>query len=260
MSKKPDVSLSVISHGQMGLVTQLLEDLQEYCSGGPLEIEVILTLNIFEEIQFRTGGFSFDIRIIRNLFPKGFGANHNSAFRVAEGKYFCVVNPDIRLVGDPFPALVKEILKGVGVVGPLVRNRQGGLEESARKYPTPFSIIKKALKWGQTPDYKVAGNCIKVDWIGGMFMLFANETFSKGNGFDERYFLYYEDVDLCARLSLQNYSVMLCPFASVVHEARRSSHRNAIYARWHLCSMIRFFFSRVLWIMVIRDFCRVLHR
>lgn len=82
------------------------------------------------------------------------------------------------------------------------------------------------------------------DWVGGMFMLFRNEVFRAAGGFDARYFLYYEDVDLCARLTLQNLAVVLCPQVKVIHEARRSSHRSLKYAMWHLRSMGRFFLSK----------------
>ena len=77
-----------------------------------------------------------------------------------------------------------------------------------------------------------------------MFMLFRSSTFAEIGGFDAAYRLYYEDVDLCARLRLKGYDVRLAPKAIVTHLARRSSHRNPRYAVWHLRSMLRFFTSR----------------
>jgi len=77
-----------------------------------------------------------------------------------------------------------------------------------------------------------------------MFMLFRSSTFAEIGGFDAAYRLYYEDVDLCARLRLKGYDVRLAPKAIVTHLARRSSHRNPRYAAWHLRSMLRFFTSR----------------
>jgi hypothetical protein len=76
-----------------------------------------------------------------------------------------------------------------------------------------------------------------------MFMLFPACTYQSVGGFDERYFLYYEDVDLCARLRLLGHEIVLCPDATVMHHARRASHRNFRYLRWHLGSMARFFLS-----------------
>jgi len=76
-----------------------------------------------------------------------------------------------------------------------------------------------------------------------MFMLFPSEIFKQLDGFDQKFFLYYEDVDLCARLRLLGYEVVLCPAASVVHQARRSSHSDFKYMIWHIASMMRFFCS-----------------
>jgi hypothetical protein len=82
---------------------------------------------------------------------------------------------------------------------------------------------------------------ISVDWIAGMFMLFPAAVFAKLGGFDEAYFLYYEDVDLCSRLRAQGREVLVSSGVSVIHDARRASHRNPKYLRWHLSSMLRFF-------------------
>jgi GT2 family glycosyltransferase len=76
-----------------------------------------------------------------------------------------------------------------------------------------------------------------------MFMLFRAETLRSMGGFDERYFLYYEDVDLCARLREAGYEVAVCTEASAIHAARRESRRNLRFAKWHLRSALRFFTS-----------------
>jgi N-acetylglucosaminyl-diphospho-decaprenol L-rhamnosyltransferase len=236
------VSVSVVSHGQIALVQQLLNDFRQHCSA--TSIEVILTVNVEETISFDTNKFEYPVRVIRNSAPKGFAANHNAAFRQARGEFFCVINPDIRLAANPFPCLIGCLTDNAGVVAPLVVNPQGGVEDSARCFPTPWSILCKAVGEAGKPDYSIGELPIQPDWVGGMFMLFRNEVFRAVNGFDERYFLYYEDVDLCARLTLQNLAVLLCPQAKVIHEARRSSHRNLKYTQWHLRSMGRFFLSK----------------
>ena len=75
-------------------------------------------------------------------------------------------------------------------------------------------------------------------------MLLRSSTFESIGGFDERYFLYYEDVDLCARLRLLGLEVAQTPGAFVTHHARRASHRDLRYLRLHARSMIKFFLSR----------------
>lgn len=242
------VSISVVSHAQIHLIENLLHDIDEHCKA--TSVEFILTLNTGETLPFATDKFSFPLMVLRNPAPQGFAANHNRAFVRASGSYFCVMNPDIRFGRNPFPALLACLQNtSVGVAAPLVLGEGGEMEDSARRFPTPFKILCKAFGRCMEGDYTVSDmhTPIYPDWVGGMFMLFPRVVFKRLGGFDQHYFLYYEDVDLCARLRLLNYEVALCPQASVVHHAQRSSHRNFRYLRWHLKSMARFFLSPVYW-------------
>lgn len=236
------ISISIVSHLQGSLIDKLLADIERVCKAS--SIEVILTLNMHEELPFAERRFSFPIKTIRNQVPQGFAANHNQAFTHASGQFFCVVNPDIRLSDDPFPALLSCLQdSSVGMAAPVVVGVSGEMEDSARRFPTPFKILCKAFGGCKNSDYVVKDEPVFPDWVGGMFMLFPRDIFKRLNGFDERYFLYYEDVDLCARLRLLSYGVVLCPNARVIHDARRDSRRSFKYLRWHLTSMTRFFCS-----------------
>jgi hypothetical protein len=79
------------------------------------------------------------------------------------------------------------------------------------------------------------------EWVAGMFMLFRREAFARLGGFDEGFFLYYEDVDICVRAWRQSLPVLVCPGVAVVHDARRDSHRSLRHLRWHLASIGRYF-------------------
>jgi len=233
------VSISVVSHGHARLIASLLADIAAHVR---TPIEVILTLNLPETLPFEPARFSFPFRIVENAVPKGFAANQNAAFHLSRGEFFCALNPDIRIERDPFPELLKCFQdRSVGVAAPLIRNPAGKIEDSARRFPTPASILRKALLHRTEIDYPIKDETIYADWVAGMFMLFPREIFAALGGFDERYFLYYEDVDLCARLAIAGRRVVVCHEASAVHAARRESRRNLRYLRWHLSSMLRFF-------------------
>lgn len=237
------LSISVVSHAQGHLVANLLGDISR-CLNTNLLLEVFLTVNIAESLPFDPDSFGYAMQVIHNPTPLGFAANQNQAFTKSTGQFFCVMNPDIRLNEDPFPGLIACLQDlSIGVAAPLVIGENGEIEDSARCFPTPFKILCKAWGGCKGSDYVVKNELVYPDWVGGMFMLFRREVFEKLGGFDERYFLYYEDVDLCARLRLQGYEVALCPDAKVIHHAHRSSHRSIKYLRWHLTSMLRFFCS-----------------
>jgi N-acetylglucosaminyl-diphospho-decaprenol L-rhamnosyltransferase len=249
------ISISVVSHLQGSFVARLLTDFEYYCKG--VTLEVILTINSPEELSFTEHQYSFPLKIIHNLVPLGFGANHNNAFQLSDGRYFCVINPDIRLNMDPFPALLACLNdSSISVAAPLAMGESGAAEDNARYFPTPLTILCKALGGCKGSDYNLKGEMVYPDWVGGMFMLFRSEIFEKVGGFDQRYFLYYEDVDLCARLRLLGYEIALCSAAQVIHHAHRSSHRNFKYLAWHLSSMLRFFcslpFLKICWDRLIK--------
>lgn len=240
------LSLSVVSHGQAALVCALLNDLQA-CAGGS-GLEVLLTVNVPEELPESLRRLPFSVRIIHNPIPLGFGENHNRAFRMAEGDFFCIVNPDIRIASDIFPALLKALKDDrIGIVAPLVLGITGNVEDSARLFPTPLKIICKALGRCKGGDYVIGTRCIFPDWVGGMFMLCRSEVYRRIGGFDEKFFLYYEDVDLCARVWLLGLQVVLVPQVSVIHDARRSSHKKLPYLLRHVRSMAQFFISPTFW-------------
>lgn len=241
-----DITLSVVSHGQIHLIEALLQDLARHC--GKTRLKVILTLNIPEDLPISLNQLPYPVLILRNNIPLGFGENHNLAFNHAGTGYFCVINPDIRLDSDVFPTLIDSLRDpSCGVTAPLIVNGEGLVEDSAREFPTPFKILCKALGGCRGQDYQIGSTLVEPDWVGGMFMVFRRDTYVLLGGFDQKFFLYYEDVDLCARIRLQGLRVVMIPGVRATHLARRSSHSSAVYSYMHIRSMIRFFVSMVFW-------------
>lgn len=234
-----DVTVSLVSHGHGEMVSALLQDM----AGLPQIAHVVLTLNIPEPLPSVPEGLQHRLTVIENSAPKGFGANHNAAFKHCKTTYFCVLNPDIRIHQNPFPDLLATLgTAQSGLVAPLVMNSSGAIEDSVRFFPTPWRIFYKVLGISHGRYPISAGAAVQnVDWVAGMCMLFRAEVFQSLAGFDEEYFLYYEDVDICVRAWKQGFSVVVCPTASVIHDAQRASHRNLRFLRWHLASMLRFF-------------------
>lgn len=233
-----NITLSIVSHRQNALVNQLLEDIQRHCAE---RVVLVLTENIPDPTPLATETLSCPVERIANNQVKGFGANHNAAFKHCQTPYFCVVNPDIRLPADPFAALLLALADPrVAVAGPLVQSPAGGIEDSARRFPTAESLLKKIFVEKKQPDYPTTQGPLKGDWLAGMFMLFRSDAYRSIGGFDEAYFLYYEDVDLCRRLHAADRTVLYVPAAEVVHDAQRASRRDPRLALQHLKSALRF--------------------
>jgi hypothetical protein len=238
MAETSGVTLSIVSHRHNAMIKNLLGDIERHCDG---KIFLILTENVPDPVLISTENLSYPIEKIVNASPKGFGANHNAAFRRCHTPLFCVVNPDVRFESDPLPLLSRTLEdRRVGVVGPLVRNSSGTLEDSARVFPTRTSLLLRAFGKGVGAAYPIDRGPLAVDWIAGMFMLFRRETYEAVGGFDEAYFLYYEDVDLCWRLHAKGYSVVYDPRAAITHDAQRASRGNLRLAAHHLASIFRY--------------------
>lgn len=118
------------------------------------------------------------------------------------------------------------------------------MEDSARRFPTVATLLKKIFAERREPDYPVDRGPLVVDWLAGMFMLFRSDAYRSVGGFDEAYFLYYEDVDLCHRLGSIGSSAIYAPQAEVTHDARRASRREPGLAVQHLLSALRFLSRR----------------
>ncbi|MBB1126124.1 glycosyltransferase family 2 protein [Thiospirillum jenense] len=247
-SQSIQISLSVVSHGQPELLQRLLMSLQQH---QPTAIELIITANLPNSLPHSldfidSRRLPFPVHIIHNSQPRGFAANHNMAFQQAQGEWFCILNPDIQLIHDPFPVLLAQfkIVNNLGIIAPQVINAIGQLEDSARAFPTPWSLFKKVLGINRDRTHLARQLLLnpnsEVDWVAGMFMLIPRAVFSAVAGFDERYHLYYEDVDLCARIRQAGWGIIVTSHATVVHHAQRSSHRHWRYLIWHVTSLLRF--------------------
>lgn len=240
MGERPlaQLTISIVSHGHGSMVESLLQDLVT-CSEA---VRIVLTLNMPEPDICLPDGIVERVVMVRNQSPKGFGANHNAAFQHCATPFFCVLNPDVRLQGNPFPVLLAALADDVALSAPVVVSPAGEVEDSARHFPRFRNLFAKLMGWSdgryrqEAPD-----KAFKPDWLAGMFMVFAADTFAALRGFDEGYFLYYEDVDICTRLWRSGRSLVVCPQVSVVHAAQRASRRNLRYMRWHLASMARYF-------------------
>jgi N-acetylglucosaminyl-diphospho-decaprenol L-rhamnosyltransferase len=229
------IAASIVSHGHGAMVRCLAEDLL----GCPEVTRVVITQNIPEQTTYSEDA---RVEVIRNTTPRGYGANQNAAFAATKTPFFCVLNPDIRLTGNSFAQLLGAFNDpSVALAGPKIVAPDGLEEDSARKFPTSRDLIGKAFgRHDGTYADQPASGLRYPDWLAGMFLLLRTEAFQKVGGFDEKFFMYYEDVDLCWRLRRDGCQIVQDRSVCVIHDARRESRRSLKFARWHLASMARY--------------------
>jgi N-acetylglucosaminyl-diphospho-decaprenol L-rhamnosyltransferase len=231
------VTASIVSHGHGQMVARLVDDLL----GCPEVSRIVVTQNIAEDVECPSDS-RLDIR--GNAAQRGYGANHNAALPDATTPFVCVLNPDIRFQGNPFPALLRSFDdQSVALSAPKIVSPDGLTEDSARRFPTFSSLAAKAFGKDDGTYSDTTAGLFNPDWLAGMFLLMRREAFVKVGGFDEKFYLYYEDVDLCWRLRRAGYQIFQDRSVSVTHDARRESRRSLRFAKWHLTSMARYLFK-----------------
>lgn len=244
------LTLSVVSHGHGPLLSRLLSqlDTQASLSG----VKVIVTLNLPGEVLDVSAFKSLDLTVVHNEVPRGFGANHNAAFKLCTTPWFAILNPDLVLCGpEPFTALLKtaQASPRTGLIAPRILGAGLAPEDSVRGNLTPWSLVGRQVM-GRRAPLKVQGASQRgapFYWVAGMCLLVAADAFQHVGGFDERFFLYCEDYDLCARLYNAGYRIVFDADAQIVHEAQRDSHRSTRHLRWHLASLFKVWLSAAFW-------------
>jgi N-acetylglucosaminyl-diphospho-decaprenol L-rhamnosyltransferase len=234
-------SISVVSHNSGHHLAKLFSDLSERF---PLHAELILTINTPEDESYLNNAVGLPLKIIRNPIPLGFGANHNQAFECSSGDRFVVINPDVRIQSEPWHALNSAFESDTSACAPSVLSPTGAIEDSVRRYPTLLRLFRRVVLDIRHPDYIAPDNLspVEVDWAAGMFLMFDAASFRAIDGFDTRYFMYLEDVDICRRLVATGKKILWVPGCHVVHDAQRASRNSWQHRWWHARSMIRFLF------------------
>lgn len=238
-----NISASIVSHGHGTQVESLLAQLAAL--GEPRLLRVFVTFNVPEPAsvdRLRGRDWPFQLHILDNPAPLGFGANHNRAFaldgRIDGGHpLFAVLNPDLCCRANPFPALVAELASDAraGAVYPTQVDVHGHRQDHERLRPTPLRLLRRHLL-GQRIEV-AAGQ--SPEWVNAAFLLLRRPAFAALGGFDEAYHMYCEDVDFCLRLQLAGWRLRHADGAVVEHQAQRTSHRHPRYLLWHAQSLVR---------------------
>ena len=168
---------------------------------------------------------------------KGFGTNHNAAFELFESDVFLIVNPDIILDKTfDLDLMVKLLIRDeLDISSPQIVNVSGAVEDYKRADLTFMNLLKRKL-FKNTAE--------KFDWLAGMFLFVNSTSFRKLQGFDTDFLMYVEDCDLSMRARKAGMKIGHLQGFSVVHDARRASTKSLKHFRWHITSLLRYWFLK----------------
>lgn len=182
----------------------------------------------------------------------GFGTGHNEVFRryAEQYEFTLICNPDIAFKSGEVDKLYHYcVINKIGLSIPKVIYPDGSLQHCCRLLPTPYQLFIRRfftrLSSGINETYELhqadLNQAFFAPSLSGCFMLMSRDALKETKGFDPRFFLYLEDVDLSRRVSQSEFAVRYCPDSVVVHEAQRSSYQNKKFMIYHVVSAIKYF-------------------
>lgn len=191
------------------------------------------------------------IKVLKSNKNCGFGHGHNQAMAefLPQCEYFLICNPDVYFNEGVISHLLEQCRhNGYKFVSPPIRYADGSKQFSCKLLPTPLnlflrrflpSLAKKMDQQYEIQDADYTKN-LSVPSVSGCFMLISSEILTILKGFDERYFMYLEDVDLCRR-ALDYTQVMYCSGKEITHEFGKGSYKNIPLLILHIKSSILYF-------------------
>lgn len=241
------ICVSIVSHGHIDMTASLVRDIRKFSEVS----QIIVTLNLKGEDESLL--LNQGVTIVHNAVQKGFSENHNNAFGLCDEDYFCILNPDITFFENPFRDLLACLKnESLAMVAPAVVSVEGSLEDNVRHFPTIGNLVMKLVGLDTSRIVDMSTDCVPIPWAAGMFLLVKSKAFASVEGFDQGYYLYYEDVDLCARLWLSGWRVGHLRTAVVVHDARRDSRKHLNFFFMHFISLCRYMYRYRLGVSVPR--------
>lgn len=199
-------------------------------------------------------GFS-NLKYIHSGVNLGFGRGHNLGFKslIKSSDIHIIINPDIYFDKQEVENMIKWFVdeKNLSLAVPSVYYPDGKPQFIVRKIPTPITLLKRRLNFnGIFDDFikedelerKIPLKVSQIPFAHGCFLIFKSDIFKKLNGFDERFFMYMEDIDIFIRAKKWG-STVWNPDFKVFHEYRKGSSKNIKLLIWHIISAIKFFFK-----------------
>ncbi|PSW34958.1 glycosyl transferase family 2 [Photobacterium phosphoreum] len=246
-----DVYISVVSHGHDKIINNLgcLKSLSD-------NFNIVIKSNKQGD-DFKELTLCNNVHWLDSDYGLGFGHNNNCIFsycinnlNMKDDDLFIVFNPDVLMDSNSIYELVslmKENKTHMSCIN-LFRNEDHTIYDcSIRDFPKLHQFIRSFLGFGNTAiiDKGTISDTTTVDWAAGSFLAFLVQRYKSLEGFDERYFMYCEDIDICYRSNKQGHPVVYYPQIKALHYAKHENRKFfSKHLYWHISSVVRFLLTK----------------
>jgi GT2 family glycosyltransferase len=260
-----EISFIIVNYNSLVFIKDLLDSFETISSELDFFYEIIIFDNASSDgsTQYieKEASIRKNIKLIKSAGNKGFCRGSNIAAKSAIGKYLIFLNPDTKILEGNVKDLIdfsrEREARGekIAVTGVKTINYDGTLQYSARAFPSIsrqffesfflFKIFGKSkifgsyfMTWWDHKDIK------EVDWLSGSFMFLKKEIFEGINGFDEDYFMYSEDTDICLRLKRKGYKNYYFPGYTIMHLDSAIASRDLLSRELGIWKSRRLYFKK----------------
>ena len=255
--KKVDISIVIVTMNHLSKLTNLMPTIAKLKDDN-FSFEVIIVDNCSSDgtVDFIQANYP-EVTLKVNSKINGFAYNNNLGASISSGDYIFICNPDIILLDKSVEKMFYFAKHNpqAGILCPQLLNSDLTYQQSIRNFHSLKIMFYRLLSMGDdSTENKIVKEYLlvnfnkkvtqTVDWAIGAAMFMKRQVYSELNGFDEKFFLYVEDEDLCLRAWQANYKVTYYPGAVMIHDHQRSSATKLNKLTWfHLKSFVYFVFK-----------------
>ena len=257
-----ELSIVILNYKMKGLVKNCLKTIYE--QSFDFDFEIIVVDNASKDkIEEELKDNHRKVRFVKAKRNNGFGSGINLGLNEVKGEYVLILNPDIHLLQGSVEKMLNYLKqnKKVGLVAPKLLNPDRTLQYTCYKWHNFWTPIYRRTFLGKLPWAKKDldeflmmdwdhNETRTVDWVQGSCMLIPKAVLDKVGHFDERFFMYFEDTDLCRRIKLAEYAITYLAQAEVIHFHRRQSAEGGVFSilfnkmtRTHIFSWLKYFYK-----------------
>lgn len=234
-----DLSIIIVNYNVKEFLLNLLHSIEKASSN--IDKEIIVVDNASDDGSVEAIKEKFPtVKLVENKNNIGFGSANNQGLKIAQGKYILFINPDCIVSEDTFDKMISFFEGNVncGLAGCKILNSDGSLQLACRRsFPGPWTSFTKVTGLSNlfpnsrifaryNLNYLDENRTYEVDGVSGSFMMIKRETYEKVGGFDEQFFMYGEDLDLCYRVQKAGFKVFYVPDTQIIHYKGESTKRS----------------------------------
>jgi len=239
-----DLSVIIVNWNAHDYLVECLTSVEHQAGGLSLEAWVVdngSTDGSAELVEREFPG----VKLLVNRENRGFARANNQALSLAQGRYLLFLNPDTRLLPQVLSTLTQFLDHHpcAGAVAPQILSPEGCIQPSCRRFPTLGTVFWEATGLDRIfPRHPLLGRYLMGDWDHqtlrqvdqpmGACLMVRRTALDQAGPFDERFFLFFEEVDLCRRLKSAGWDIYFVPQARIIHYGGQSTGQNSRRTAW----------------------------